>query len=179
MNNMLATLLAAEGENGLWLPADINEVIWGSIAFFVLVAIMVKFTKKPIGNYFTNRPKKIEDELNAATQARLEAEAERDRIKSALADSASEAERIRREAEEAAAQLRLDIAARAEADIIAARERGEADLAVTRAQTQSDLGQELARLSIGATEDIVSSSLDDATQQQLIDTYIDQLGAQN
>ena len=37
-------VLAAEGANGFWLPADINEVIWNSTAFFIVIALLWKFT---------------------------------------------------------------------------------------------------------------------------------------
>ncbi|CAB4812969.1 unannotated protein [freshwater metagenome] len=49
----------------------------------------------------------------------------------------------------------------------------------TRQQTESDLAGELSRLSLGAAERVVESSLDEATQQRLIQSYIDQVGSQN
>ena len=35
-------LLAAEGSNGKWLPADINEVIWGTIAFVLVFGVLLR-----------------------------------------------------------------------------------------------------------------------------------------
>ena len=61
----------------------------------------------------------------------------------------------------------------------AARERAAFDLATTRSQAQADLSGELSRLSLGAAEAVVETSLDEAAQQRLIDDYINQVGTQN
>lgn len=174
-----STLLAAEAPNNFWLPGDINEVYWGSLAFLVLVVLLWKFAKDPTVKFFTGRVDKIRDELDEAAALRAEAEAETERIKAALADSDAEAARIIEEARRTADQLSADIAARTEADVAAVHERAAIDLAATRAQAQSDLAAELSRLSLGAAERVVESSLDDSTQQRLIDDYIGQVGAQN
>jgi F-type H+-transporting ATPase subunit b len=178
MTNLL-TLLGAEAPNGLWLPGDFNEVIWGSLAFFVVAGLLWKFARKPVADGLAGRTRRIADQLGEAEQARLAAEAEADRIRAALADSDAEAARILEEARRSADALRRDVAARAEADIAALRERAAADLAATRAQAEADLAAELSRLALGATEEVVQSALDDATQQQLIEAYIGRVGSQN
>ncbi len=179
MNNL--TVLAAEAgaENGFWLPHDLKEVLWGTLAFLVVAFLLWKYARKPAAEFFSGRISGIAEELDSATQERLVAEGERDRIKAALADSDSEAARIIEDARRSADQLTADIAARAEADAVALRERATADLASTRAQAESDLAGELSRLSLGAAERVVERSLDDAAQQRLIDDYISQVGSQN
>ncbi len=172
-------LLAAEGSNGKWLPADINEVIWGSLAFLIVATLLYKFGKDPVVNGLKGRSDRIAEHLGEAAAAREAAEAERDRIKAALADSDSEAARIVEDARRAADQLGIDTAARTETEIAALRERAGADLAATRMQATADLSGELSRLALGAAEEVVASSLDDAAQQRLIDDYISQVGAQN
>ena len=174
-------VLAAEAgaENGFWLPYDINEVIWASLAFAIVAFLLWKFARKPLAAMLSGRISQIEGELDAAAQSRLAAEAERDRIKAALADSDSEAARIIAEARTSADQLGVDIEARTGADIVAVRERAAADLVSARTQAESDLSGELSRLSLGAAERVVETSLDPAAQQRLIDDYINQVGTQN
>ena len=168
-----------ETSNGFWLPHDINEAIWGSLAFFVVAFLLWKFASKPVAEMMKKRVTAVEADLDAAAQTRLAAEAERDRIKAALADSETEAARIIEEARASADQLAVDTDARAITDAERVRERAAADLAATRIQAESDLAGELARLSLGAAEHVVESSLDDAAQQRLIDSYISQVGTQN
>lgn len=187
LNNvsLLAAVAAEVSEDGsvepnpFWLPFDINEVIWGSLAFVIIAFLLWKFARKPIGTYFAGRIHTISSELAAAASMRTEAEAERDRIKAALADSDSEAARIIAEARSSAEQLAVDIAARTETDLENIRRRGGSDLETTRTQAESDLSGELARLALGAAERVVEGSLDDAVQQRLIDDYISQVGSQN
>ena len=173
------TVLASEGSNGWWLPADINEVIWGTLAFLIVAFLLWKFGKDFVAKGMRGRTEKIADRLGEASTARESAEAERDRIKAALADSDAEAGRIVEEARRAADQLGVDTAARTEADIAALRERAATDLVATRTQATADLSGELSRLALGAAEEVVGSALDDATQQRLIDAYISQVGSQN
>lgn len=174
-----ATVLASEGSNGWWLPADINEVIWGSLAFLVVAFLLVKFGKDFVVKGLKGRSDKIADRLGEASGARESAEAERDRIKAALADSEAEAGRLVEEARRAADQLGVDTAARTESEIATLRERAVTDLAAVRAQAGADINGELSRLAFGAAEEVVATSLDDATQQRLIDAYISQVGTQN
>ena len=67
----------------------------------------------------------------------------------------------------------------AERDVAAVRDRAAIDLAATRGQVQADLSGELSRLALGAAEKVVEGTLDEATQQRLIDAYISQVGTQN
>lgn len=173
------SLLAAEAPNGKWLPGDINEVIWGSLAFLIVAILLVKFGKDPVVNGLARRRENIAGRLQEAEQARTAAEAERDRIKAALADSDAEAARIIEDARRAADQLVVDVAARGDADVVALRERAVTDMATTRAQAEADLSHELSRLALGAAEQVVQRSLDDDAQQRLIDSYISQVGSQN
>jgi F-type H+-transporting ATPase subunit b len=175
----LLTLLAAEGPNQTWLPGATNEIYWGTIAFLIMAVLLVKFARKPIAEAFAKRTARIADELGEAEQARVQAEAERDRIKAALADSDTEAAGIIEAARRSADALGADIAARADADVVALRERAQIDLAATRAQAQADLSGELSRLALGAAEEVVTTSLDGEAQQRLIDDYIRQVGTQN
>jgi F-type H+-transporting ATPase subunit b len=165
--------------NGPWLSGDLQKVAWMAAAFVVMAIILLKFGKQPFMDMLANRQERIRTELDTVAQERLSAEAERDRIKAALADSDAEAARILSEARAAAERLDVDTAARTEHELVQLRERATADLASTRRQAEADLSAELSRLSLGAAERVVRNSLDDATQQRLIDDYISQVGAQN
>ncbi len=176
----IAILASEEGaENAFWLPHDIKEVIWGTLAFLIIVFLLWKFARKPIAQGLSGRIERISGELDVATQERLAAEAERDRIKAALADSDSEAARLIADARTSADRLAVEIANRTDLEVAAMRERAAADLASARSQAESDLSRELSRLSLGAAERVVQNSLDDAAQQRLIDEYISQVGSQN
>ena len=54
-----------------------------------------------------------------------------------------------------------------------------ADIAAAQSRTGDELRAEIARLSVAAVDHVVSGSLDDATQQQLIENFIARVGAQS
>lgn len=165
--------------NGFWLPHDPWEILWGSLAFFIIVFILVKKAGPMVKQSFVGRSERIESTLNEASAERVEAEAERDRIKADLADSDAEATRIVAEARETASRVKADLIARAEADAESVRERAAAEIASARRAAQADLTAEVARLASGAAERVVHANLDDPTQQRLIESYIAQVGANN
>ncbi|MEZ5269139.1 MAG: hypothetical protein R2789_11460 [Microthrixaceae bacterium] len=84
-------LAAEEGEhiaeNAFWLPHDIKEVFWGTLAFLIVMGLLWKFAKASAATSSRSAPRRSRRAFDAAAAARAEAEAERDRIKAALADS--------------------------------------------------------------------------------------------
>lgn len=175
---MLA-LLAAEEGNGYWLPHDINEVIWGTLAFAIVFGLLIWKAGPAIKTALAARPARIKEELDTAAAARSTAEKSFADVKAALADSDKEAARIVEEARETAARLTTDYAARGDAEAATIRERGAIEIAAARRQAQADLVGEVTRIAAGAAERVVESNMTDATQQQLIDDYIGQLGSKN
>ena len=73
--------------------------------------------------------------------------------------------------------MKAQIIARAQSDAAELRARGVADAQSTRAQASSDLQAEIGSLALGAAERVVVSSLDSSMQSQLIDDYINSVGA--
>ncbi len=172
---MLA-ILAAEGPNGRHIPADVNEVYWGSIAFLVLVGLIWWKGGPAIKKGFNGRTERIRDELAAAADERSQAEAALTASSADLPDVSAEEARIRDEANETAARLIADGADRAQADAEALVARARADVDTQRAQALADIREEVARLTRDATEAVVNEQLDAAAQSDLIDQYISQVG---
>jgi F-type H+-transporting ATPase subunit b len=172
-------LIAAEAGNNFWLPHDIKEVLWGTIAFVLVGYLLVKKAGPPMKQAFNARSQRIAAELETAEEDRKSAEGTRDAVRDALAGSDAEAARIIEEGRNTAVKLKADLLARAEADAVAVQERAEGEIAAARRQAQSDLSAEISRLSLGAAEAVVHRNLDDATQQSLIEAYINQVGAAN
>jgi F-type H+-transporting ATPase subunit b len=175
---MLA-LLAAEEGNGYWLPHDINEVIWGTLAFVIVFGLLIWKAGPAIKTAVAARPARIKDELDSAATARSTAEQGFADVKAALADADKERDRIIAEARETATKVGADIVARAHTEAATIKERGEIEIASARRQAQADLTAEVSRLALGAAEKVVESNLSDSTQQALVESYISQVGAAN
>lgn len=168
-------LIAAEGPNGVHLAGDINEVYWGSIAFFVLMGLIIWKAGPAIKGMLTGRTDRIRNELAEAAQARDDAQAVLTESTADLPDVDAEADRIRLEADETAERLKNDIVAKAGVEAQTLKDRAAVDIENQKRQALADIREEVARLTRGATEEVVNDSLDDAAHSDLIENYINQV----
>ncbi len=168
-------LLAAEGPNGIHFGADKNEIIWASIAFFVISAILVKVAGPAVKKAMTGRTARIESELADAKAARSAAEQSLAASSADLPDVAVEADAIRTEAADTAARLKVDIVEKAKVEAASLRSRATVDIENSKRQALGDLQDEVARLTRDATEAVVADNLNDSTHGELIESYITQV----
>jgi F-type H+-transporting ATPase subunit b len=164
-----------QAENS-WLP-ETSEIIWGSLAFFIVLAILIKFAAKPIAKSLRGRTEKIANEIDAAARARSDAQAEIARVRQNLADVDAERTRILATATETAERMRVEGIARNDAEVADLEARADADIETLRGRATTELQAQVAAWSSEATERIVLASLDDATTQRLIEDYIAKVGA--
>jgi F-type H+-transporting ATPase subunit b len=157
------------------LPA-IDELVWGSLSFLVLLALMWKFAFPAIKGGMNARTERIRSDLDAAEVAKTEAVGVLDGYKAQLADAKAESARIIEEARQAADALKKDQEARLQTELAEARARAAADIEAAKAQATADLQGELATLAVGAASAVVNKNLDPAAQTQLIEDYINQVG---
>lgn len=180
---MNALLLASETgthhENGFILPGDINEVIWGSIAFLLIVALVAWKGRPAIAAMWNGRIDRLRNEVTSAAEARAAAEAKLAEVESNIANADAERQRIVADARRDAETVKAQIIARAGTDAADMRARGAADAEGARAQATADLQAEIGALAIGAAERVVANSLDRTTQTELIDDYIANVGARS
>lgn len=153
-----------------------DELIWGGISFFLLLALMWKLALPAVKKGMEARTERIRSDLDAAESAKSEAVGVLDGYRSQLADAKSEAARIIEEARQAADALKKDQESRLQTELAEARARAAADIEAAKAQATADLRGELATLAVGAASAVVNKNLDPAAQTQLIEDYINQVG---
>jgi len=173
-------LLAAEGASKLQLFFfhDVKEVIITSLASIIVFALLWwkagPAAKKAMGA----RTEKIAAELDDAARAKADAEARVDDVQGRIANAEDERQRILVEARQTAEALKQQILSRAADEAVAIKNRAAADIESSKTQVIADLQAEVATLALGAAEAVIARNLDEATQAQLIDGYINQVGAQ-
>ena len=159
-----------------WLP-EASEILWGTIAFLIVLFILIKFAGKPIAASLRGRTEKIANEIESAAKARADAEADVARVRQNLADVDTERTRILAGADETAQRMRVDGIARNDAEVAELEARADADIATLRGRASGELQAQVAAWASEATERIVLASLDNATTQRLIEDYIAKVGA--
>jgi len=158
------------------LPAT-NELIWGALSFFVLLALMAKFAFPAATKMMQARTDRIRADLDAATAARTEAEGVLAEYQRQVADARTEANRIIEEARQTADTLRRDLMARAETEVAELRQRAAEDVNAAKARAMTDLRSEVTTLAIDLAEKVVGQNLDRATNEALVESFITQVGA--
>ncbi len=170
-------ILAAEGPNGIWLPADIKEFAWSAAAFGIVALLLVTKVLPLIRKGLSDRSERIRDELVESERARVDAEAELSALRSKLGSADDEKERIIAEAHETAGKVKADLISRADADALDAKGKADAEMSASTGQASADIQAAAAAQAAAATESVVNANLDDSTHAELIDRYIEQVSA--
>ena len=163
--------LSIPEENNPILP-ETKEVIWGGLAFFILLALLAKFAFPVVKQTMEDRTAKIQGDLEAAETAKEDAERIQREYEASLANAKAESNRIIEEARGQAEALRAERVAALETELAERRAAAAADIEAAKAQATADLRGQIAELAIGAAERVVGQNLDPATNSQIVEDYI-------
>jgi len=174
---LLAQEAAQEESRNPIFPAT-NELVWGTIAFLLLLFLMYRTVFPSINKAYKDRRANIEGKLEQAEREREEAEQLLEHYRRRLRDAEDETQRILEEARSNAERVRRDLLAKAEGD--AGRELDQARQAIRAERDQAirQLRNEVGTLAVELATRVVGDSLDRERQLRLVDEYIDELGTQ-
>ncbi len=164
------TILAA----GLLSP-NVGLIFWITLTFLLLLLLLRRFAWGPILKALDTRERKIEESMARAEQALAEArkiQADNDR---ARREAEQEAQRILREAREAAEHLRAEEIEKTRAQIRRMQEQAQAEIEREKQSALNALRAEVADLAIRAAEKILHENLDATRQRKIVDAFIDDL----
>lgn len=156
---------------------EVNEIIWGAFGFLVVFGLLAWKGYPAIKTTMDQRTEKIRGDLATAEAQRTEADQVLAGYNAQLADARQESARILEEARQDAESVRSERIAAIDTEIAEMRQRAAADADQAKAQALADLRGEVTALALGAAERVIEANLDDATNRALIDSYIDQVGA--
>jgi len=153
------------------------ELLWGSIAFLIVLGVLVKFAFPTLKKTMSDRTEKIRSDLDGAASAKAQAEEELATYRAQLANSRNEGQELIETARADAERVRADIIARAETEAAEIKARATDDIRLATERAQADLQSSVKDLSIELAEKVVERNLDPETQRALIDSYISQVGS--
>lgn len=174
---VLAVVEGADEEFQL-LP-DFPELIWGFVAFSILMAFMFWKVFPTLNKTLDERGAKIQGQITEAETLRAEADALRVQYDAQLADSRTEANRIVEEARAQAERLKADQIAKAEEEAVQIRARAQDEVAAERGRLVSELRGQVAAISVELAGKIVQRELDESQHRALVDQYINELSGLN
>ena len=170
------SLLAALAENPVPL---LKDLLWRVINFAVLLWILIKFTGKPIKNYFANRQEALVKGINEAREAKEAAERLYQEYQKKLAhieDEVKELEsRIRAEAE----GEKQRILSEAEQFVVKVKQQAEQMANQEVVMAKRRLKDAAAKLAIDAAEKMIKENISAADQDKMVENYLEKVvGAQ-
>jgi F-type H+-transporting ATPase subunit b len=173
---MTTTLLAAEGPSPI-LPHTV-EIIVGTIAFLLLLAVLHRFVLPQFEKVYAERTEKIEGGLARAEEAQEQANELKRQYEEQLAGLRAEAARIRDDARAEGQQIKTELRAQAEEEAARIRQRGEEQISAAREQAVRQLRGEIGGLSVQLAERLIADSLaDEARRSATVDAFLAELDA--
>ena len=158
------------------LPAT-GELVAGTAAFLILLALMWKFAFPAITKTMDARSERIQGDLDTAEQAKLQAEQVLSKYNADLADAKAESNRIIEEARSQAERVKADMIAATQAEVNDLKAKAAADVEAARTQAMASLRSSVGDIAIELAEKVVEKNLDRATNQALVASFIQQVGS--
>jgi len=159
-----------------FLPPN-GELIIGSLASIIVFALIWKYAGPTMKKAMTDRTARIQGDIDSSTAARAQAEKDAAQIRTSLGDVDGERTRLFAEADAQAEALLEDGRQRLVEEIAELEAKADADIAAAAGRGADDLRADISRYASHAIEASVNASLDDATQQELIEDFIARVGS--
>jgi F-type H+-transporting ATPase subunit b len=170
----MMTLAAEQNQNPL-IP-EIAELVFGTIAFFIVFYILGKLLLPRIAKALERRTDAIEGGIRRAEEAQAEAQRTLEEYRAQLAEARHEAARLREEAREQGAAIIAEMREQAQAESQRIVEGAHAQIEADRKQAFASLRSDIGKLATDLAGRIVGESLeDDARQRRVVDRFLAEL----
>ena len=143
-----------------------------------LFLVMKKFLWVPVLKLIEDRQKEIDSMYAEAGSAQEEAKALQEEYRNKLSVAAETSERMVKEAVARAQTREEEIIRQANADAAAIMDKAAADIAMEKKKAVNDAKDEISDMAMAIAEKVVGRELKAADQQDLIDSFIAELGDQ-
>jgi F-type H+-transporting ATPase subunit b len=154
-----------------------GEMIIGSLASIIVFGLLFKFAGPVMKKALSDRTAGIQKDLDDSAAAASAAEAEASGIRAAKGDIDAERSRLYADADAQAEALLSEGRVRIDAEMADLETRAEAELVSAAGRSGDELRAEISRYSSDAIDSVVNGTLDDSSQQDLIESFIARVGS--
>lgn len=167
----------AEEANSVLLP-EIPDLIWGSIAFILILVVMIWKGVPRINAALDARSDAIAGGIKRAEEAQAEARAALEKYTEQLSGARAEAGKLREDAREEAKVIRAELIEQAQADAARLVANAQVQIDAERASALASLRAEVGGLALDLASGVIGESLsDDKKAASIVDRFLADLKA--
>ena len=162
-----------EGSSHSILLPELPDLSWGSIAFILILVVMIWKGVPRINAALDARSDAIAGGIKRAEEAQAEAKAALDKYNAQLAEARGEAGRIKDEAREDAKSIRAELVEQAQAEAARIVANAQAQIEAERAAALVSLRSEVGTLALDLASGVIGESLtDDKKATGIVDRFL-------
>jgi F-type H+-transporting ATPase subunit b len=162
---------ATEADPSILIPA-IPDLVWGTIAFALILGFMLFRFVPLINKALDARSDAIAGGIKRAEDAQAEAQAALEKYNAQLAEARGEAGRIKDEARDDAKRIRKELVEQAEADAARIVANAQTQIEAERSAALVSLRGEVGTLAIDLASGVIGESLDDKKAASVVDRFL-------
>ena len=172
---MSAAALTPLANGSFLITPNVGIMIWTIVVFAISYYILRRTVFPRIGEALDQRSKKIEGDIDAAEHTRAEADKVLDEYRERLKEARSQSDEIVQRARQAADVHEHEAKERGQEVIADATQRAEREIQAATQRALDDIRQEVADLTIMATEKVTRKTLDEEDQRKLVEEALSEL----
>ena len=172
---MPAAALTPLANGSFLITPNVGIMIWTIVVFAISYYILRRTVFPRIGEALDQRAKRIEGDIDAAEHTRQEADKVLDEYRERLKEARSQSDEIVQRARQAAYVHEHEAKERGQEVIADATQRAEREIQAATQRALDDIRQEVADLTIMATEKVTRKTLNEEDQRKLVEQALSEL----
>jgi F-type H+-transporting ATPase subunit b len=169
---------AAEGETPSVLLPALPDLIWGTLAFVIILVVIIWKVLPRLNELLDARSDAIAGGIKRAEEAQAEANAALERYNAQLAEARGEAGEIRDRARTDASSIVAEAREQATAEQARVVAQAQAQIEAERSAAQASLRSEVGTLAVDLASGVIGESLtDDKRATAIVDRFLADLAA--
>jgi len=160
----------------LTILPEINQLIYSTVAFFILLFLLSRFAFPPILNVLDKRAQTIRESLEKAEETRAEAEKLLSDYREQLSQARSEAQQIIGQGRILGENMKKDMVEKANREARSMIDRAQTEISLEKEKAFAELRNRIADLSIELASQVTQKSLDRKDHVRLIEDYLARVG---
>src|SRR5919204_4256000 len=175
MANAVDTVLAAESGGNFLVTPNVGLMIWTLIAFIIALYLLQRLAFPRIGEALDKRRRAIEESIESAERTREEADKLLEEYRARLREAREQADDIVVRARKAAERLQEETISQAKESREELMDRTRRDIEAETRRALEEIRQEVANLTVLATEKLARKSLDSEDHRRLIEEALSEI----